>query len=382
MAIEGPLRDLGIHDVFQLLDLGRKSGTLSVGSELRNNEGQVWFEDGCVVYASIRSNPHPLGTLLVRAGRISEGDLALARAMQDEPGERRRFGEILVSIGALTARELAEQVRRQVESVVFELLSWNEGYFRFEERPVGTISAEATVRIPTESMLMEGARRIDEWERIRERVPTIEVVPSLAAPEGGNMTRLDLLPGEWRFLTMIDGQSTLAEISARLGESDFDVAKMAFGLLSTGVLELTSDGYSGETGNESGSISDMHLGLAQAALALGEWEEASAEARLALAADPQASEARRMLVVALRRSGRRDEWADEVRRAARLAAQHPDVWREAGYLAALQGDLGEASRSWQLYLAAGHEGPDADRARAALDAAALVRELVEGHFHG
>lgn len=379
MAIEGPLRDLGIHDVFQLLDLGRKSGTLSVGSELRNNEGQVWFEDGCVVYASIRSNPHPLGTLLVRAGRISEGDLALARAMQEEPDEHRRFGEILVDIGALTLRELAEQVRRQVESVVFELLSWNEGYFRFEEQPVGAIAAEATVRIPTESMLMEGARRIDEWERIRERVPTVEVVPSLAAPEGGNMTRLDLLPGEWRFLTMIDGLSSLQEIAGRLGESEFDVARMAFGLLSTGVLELASDGTPGERIGDT-DVSDTHLNRAQAALSLGEWEEAAAESRLALAADPQASDARRMLVVALRRSGRRDAWADEVRRAARLAAQHPDVWREAGYLAAIQGDMEEATRSWQLYLAAAAEGPDADRARAALDAAALVRELVEGHF--
>ena len=29
MAIEGPLRELGIHDVFQLLDLSRKTGTLA-----------------------------------------------------------------------------------------------------------------------------------------------------------------------------------------------------------------------------------------------------------------------------------------------------------------------------------------------------------------
>ena len=30
MAIEGPLRELGIHDVFQLLDLNRKTGVLRV----------------------------------------------------------------------------------------------------------------------------------------------------------------------------------------------------------------------------------------------------------------------------------------------------------------------------------------------------------------
>ena len=64
MAIEGPLRELGIHDVFQLLDLSRKTGTLTITSSLRDNQGTVYFESGAVVYAAIRSNPHPLGELL------------------------------------------------------------------------------------------------------------------------------------------------------------------------------------------------------------------------------------------------------------------------------------------------------------------------------
>ena len=61
MAIEGPLKDLGIHDVFQLLDLSRKTGVLTVASELRHNQGTVYFDDGAVVFAEIQSNPHPLG---------------------------------------------------------------------------------------------------------------------------------------------------------------------------------------------------------------------------------------------------------------------------------------------------------------------------------
>ena len=73
MAIEGPLKELSIHDVFQLLDLSRKTGTLRVASDLRQNAGTVFFEDGVVVGAEIRSNPHPLGRLLVRAGRVERG---------------------------------------------------------------------------------------------------------------------------------------------------------------------------------------------------------------------------------------------------------------------------------------------------------------------
>src|SRR5919107_3415324 len=100
MAIEGPLRELGIHDVFQLLDLSRKTGALRVTSELRDNEGTVFFDAGKVVFATVRSNPHPIGTLLLRSGKITESELERARRIQVENGNGKRLGEILVELGA------------------------------------------------------------------------------------------------------------------------------------------------------------------------------------------------------------------------------------------------------------------------------------------
>src|SRR5213592_2062446 len=87
MPIEGPLRELGIHDVFQLLDLSRKTGMLRVTSELRHNAGTISFEGGAIVFAEIRSNPHPLGALLLRTGKITEADLERARHA-GAPGRR------------------------------------------------------------------------------------------------------------------------------------------------------------------------------------------------------------------------------------------------------------------------------------------------------
>ena len=82
MAIEGPLKELGIHDVFQLLDLSKKTGKLTVTSKVRHNRGSVFFKDGTVVHAEIESNPHLLGALLMRTGRITEADVERAREMQ------------------------------------------------------------------------------------------------------------------------------------------------------------------------------------------------------------------------------------------------------------------------------------------------------------
>ena len=110
MAIEGPLRELGLHDVFQLLDLSRKTGVMRVTSHLRNNEGLVAFDGGAIVYAEIKSNPFRLGDLLLRAGRIAEADLERARSIQEKEHGARRLGQILVALGALSQGELARQV--------------------------------------------------------------------------------------------------------------------------------------------------------------------------------------------------------------------------------------------------------------------------------
>ena len=69
MPIEGPLRELGIHDVFQLLALARKTGVLRVISELRQNSGTVYFDAGAVVAAEVQCNPLPLGGVLLRVAK-------------------------------------------------------------------------------------------------------------------------------------------------------------------------------------------------------------------------------------------------------------------------------------------------------------------------
>jgi hypothetical protein len=238
MAIQGPLRELGIHDVFQLLDLSRKTGVLRVTSELRQNEGTIWFESGAVVAATIRSNPHRIGDVLLRAGKIGEEDLVRSREMQRE-GDGRRMGEILVSIGALSRRELERQVRAQVEEVVFTVLGWSEGHFLFEEGPASDSPREAAIRITTESLLMEGARRIDEWSRIQSRISHLGLVPRLATPPAEDAGPLQLIPFEWRVLAACDGVLDIRAMARALAASDFDVARTLFGLDAAGVIVLS-----------------------------------------------------------------------------------------------------------------------------------------------
>ena len=237
MAIEGPLQDIGIHDVFQLLDLARKSGRLSVRSSVRGNEGRVYFDKGAVIHATMRDNPHTLGALLKKAGKITDAEMEAAMQAQRD-GDARLVGEILIAQGVVTRRDIEKYMRLQIENVVFDLFSWNEGTFSFADGSKDDVKMDALIRVSIESLLMEGARRIDEWSRMNDRIPGAHVVPRLALARDDSDAYLDLHPSEWEVLTLIDGNHSLRDIATELTISEFEVAKTVYGMLSTELIEI------------------------------------------------------------------------------------------------------------------------------------------------
>ena len=321
MALEGPLKEFHIQDVFQLLDLGRKSGILRVTSELRQTSGTVSFERGGVVAASL-VNSQPLGARLVRLGKISEQDLDRARARQ-EAGDPRRLGDILVADGVIARRELDRQLKGQIEDTIFHLLGWSEGYFRFEDGAACEAMVENPVRIPTEALLMEAARRHDEWSRIEAKVPHLRVVPKLPPPDSAAPGRLDLLPFEWEVLAAVDGQRDLHALASALGRSEFDVARTVYALSAAGVILL--DNPANGRGSSGGNGGDQGVSLtpAREALAQGEYEKAAKALQEVLRSDPLTPEARRLFGVCQAGLGRFRGAAETWKSWARLGTLTP-----------------------------------------------------------
>jgi len=378
MAIEGPLKELGIHDVFQLLDVSRKTGVLRITSKLRQNQGTVYFDGGAVVYAEIQSNPHRLGELLVRSGKVGEADLNRARDSQQR-GDRRRLGQILVGMGAITERELERQVRRQIEEVVFEMMSWQEGYFSFTEGPLPSFAGAGAVRLPTEALLMEGARRIDEWSRIESKIPHLDVVPALPPVEQASDGLLDLLPSEWEVLAAIDGERSIRGIAALLGRTEFDVAKIVFGLSAAGVVMLAERRVGGGALGHFQDVGEL-VRQGTAALTARDLDAARAAAQAALdrnAHDPAAHLLLGRIALAVRREA---EAEDHLRRALRLDAMLVEAHRLLGHAVALQGRFPEAIEWWQRWLQLSAGSPDraadVDRVQEAVHAAQTLDLLL------
>ena len=123
-----------------------------------------------------------------------------------------------------------------------KLIAWTDADIMPTPGAVGDILQRIAERdrlsVPTESLLMESARRIDEWGRIAAKIPNTAIIPSLAPVAPDHETQLDLLPHEWEVLAMIDGERDLKAIAATMGREEFEIAKIAYGLVTTGVIDV------------------------------------------------------------------------------------------------------------------------------------------------
>ena len=168
MAIKGSLKEASLPDVLQLLAMGKKTGCLAVTH--RSNFGYIFFEKGRICYASIVNRRDRLGDLLVKNSVISQEQLEAAVAAQSK-GRDKRIGELLVEHGSLTREELHQYVRRQIEEAVYFLFTWMQGTFNFEA-DVHPEEQDLLVSINPESLLLEGARRMDEWNLVEKKIPS------------------------------------------------------------------------------------------------------------------------------------------------------------------------------------------------------------------
>jgi len=172
MAIKGSLREASLPDVLQLLAMGQKTGCLSIAD--RSNFGYIYFDKGRICYASIVNRRDRLGDILVKHGKITQEHLdAGIHRQAKERGKK--LGQILVLQEVITQEDLERYMRVQIEESVFYLFTWTQGTFNFEA-DVRPEQQDFLVSINPESLLLEGARRVDEWSLVEKKIPAFDLI--------------------------------------------------------------------------------------------------------------------------------------------------------------------------------------------------------------
>lgn len=167
MSLVGRLEDLALADIFQILSIGKKTGTLLIES----GEGNAFivFKKGLIVRAETNMLEGDIGQDLLKKDLVKEKIYAISLDVRKELSEK-SIAEILFEFGSVSKESLDKIAKKRIERVVYCLLSVNQGKFRFEPdnldinsvSKVGDKGWEVSKGISPEYLLMEGARVHDE----------------------------------------------------------------------------------------------------------------------------------------------------------------------------------------------------------------------------
>ncbi|MCX7995739.1 MAG: tetratricopeptide repeat protein [candidate division WOR-3 bacterium] len=329
MAIKGSLSEASLPDVIQLLSFSLRSGCLSVTDG--RNFGNIFIKDGKIIYATLLNRKDRLGDILVRKQIIDE--VALKSALEEQKRSNKRIGEILIEKGLITKEILEKELSDQIAETIFTMLTWESGYFNFEADLLPG-SEEFLVQLSPQELLLEGARRIDEWRKLEKRLPPFESVLVVKK----EYKDIPLTEEELRVLQLINGERTIDEI-LKLSEFDFfDTCRTIYALISAGVVEKLE-----KTELAKRAIGDIgeYLNLGFAFFKTGMYDEAEREFRRVMEIAPDNVEA--LLYSGLIELKRNNlQKAEEFLKRANELEENPVILNNLGYLYNKLGRFDEA----------------------------------------
>lgn len=234
MSLAGNLKTVSFPDILQLLATGKKTGMLELKTTTRQKE--VAFKDGNIVYASsVNSTEDLLGNMLLNRGKLSKSDLERAITLHKQTG--RQLGTTLIDMNLFDKQEIAECLQQQIEEIVYNLFSWQEGDFYFHEGKEPR-NAPFLLDLSTMNVLMEGTRRIDEWLEIQKVLPPDDVLLAVCKSPKTNKDEISLTIEEFRILALINGERTLPDILGVSPIGEFVTCRALYRLIVNNLIEV------------------------------------------------------------------------------------------------------------------------------------------------
>ncbi len=209
LDLQGKIERFTLPEVFQLIASSRKSGTLGIQKD--DSIVMVYFKDGNVIYGYGPRQTFHLGQLLKERGVISTQQLEEAIGVQAKTENSKRLGEILISRRFIDRTDLERVIKKQIEELLYSLLGWQAGSFKFYENQFPT-DEEITVNLSVENVILEGLRRIDEMNMVKETLPDLEAVYTISASQAGRERAVTLQAAEWNVMALVDGRRSVNEI--------------------------------------------------------------------------------------------------------------------------------------------------------------------------
>ncbi len=355
MSFKGDLSTIGLAEVFQMISMSQKEGTLNV-QDSESRKAIYFGSTGVKLVSTGKRKGMRIGDILVRAGRISEENLQ--EALENSKIQKRMLGEVLVESGFVTDAEIQQIVREQIEEEIYDLFLWKRANFEFVEGPsseaLKDLDAPVTkLTFDVNGLLLEAVRRADEWVLINQKLPSFDSIFVWISPQARVEEDDSSADSSKRVYRFIDGETSVSEIVEFTGAPKFEACKILLDLAGRERIRLLEVPemlvVAQKRISEGRRDKGVKFYLAAGAQAPLDAKVAGTLARvlenegLARESAQQYARAGRLFL----EQGDLDRAFDNMRRANELAPEDPDIRMGMFEVHAVAGNLGEGKRMAQ-----------------------------------
>jgi hypothetical protein len=222
MPVRAPISELSLFDFLQLIALTSKRGMIKLINENNQKKYKLYFENGKLEYIDLTD-------------RIKN------EIINRELGDKEKINsldginliEYVIERKLMSINTFKIFYEKIAKGVLYSLFTIESGQIIFKECDF-SVPYSCSLGMKVEKIILEAARRIDEISRMKEVIPSREIILEVSS-DIKNMDLIDLNPTEWEIISLIDGEKTINDIIKEI-KNELEVFKLLYGLIMTGII--------------------------------------------------------------------------------------------------------------------------------------------------
>jgi hypothetical protein len=251
MPLQGNIRDFSTTQLLNLINLAGKTGTLTIFEAVKTGEkdamqndkmapgaerSKVAFKVGKLVYAALGGQDGSLVSVLNKAGKLTDEQARLIRERAKNTSDK-ALALLLINANYVTQKDVVNSVQQHTLDIVYNLLTWNNGPFRFDDNVLPG-NDRIMVPIDLENVIIEGSRRIREIEQLTSHLPNLDMALKFPENPKEKFKGIHLSVEEWRVVSFVNPKNTIRQIAKANNMSDIEIRRIVYGLEQAGLVEL------------------------------------------------------------------------------------------------------------------------------------------------
>lgn len=234
MALSGNLRNFTITQLLNLINLAKKTGLLII--QRPEEKFEIFFIGGKLAYAQVEKRDNSLINILSQSKLITSNQKKIFRQNATKMTDK-ELGLLLINAEYLHQEEIISCVQTYYMNILKQLFTWEDGEFLFES---GILPPDdkISVKVNLENIILESSRRMEEWEQLKDEIPSLEMALKFVDRPNTNIRSLKLNSKEWRVISYINPKNSIQQIAHTTHLSELEIRRIVYGFLQAGLVEI------------------------------------------------------------------------------------------------------------------------------------------------